>query len=75
MAAVVFNDADIVNLNVDVSVGGATVTTDYGGGDALAGWALAVVSGDDLTDVTSLTRSQTRLQRWTPLAWRRTRRP
>ena len=24
------NDADIVNLNVDVTVGGATITTEYG---------------------------------------------
>ncbi len=49
----VLNDADIVNLNVDVSVGGATITTDYGGGEALAGWAISVVSGDP-TDPTSL---------------------
>ncbi len=49
----VLNDADIVNLSVDVSVSGATVTTDYGGGDALAGWAIAVLSGDP-TDPTSL---------------------
>ncbi len=39
------NGNDIVNLNVDVSVSGATVTTDYGGGDALGGWALSVMSG------------------------------
>ena len=31
----VLNDADIVNLNVDVNVSGATVMTDYGGGVAL----------------------------------------
>ncbi|MYD95197.1 MAG: hypothetical protein F4Y02_16265, partial [Chloroflexi bacterium] len=49
----VLNDADIVNLNVDVTVSGATVTTDAGGGDALAGWAINVVSGDP-TDPTSL---------------------
>ncbi len=49
----VLNDADIVNLSVDVSVSGATVTTDYGGGDALAGWAIVVLSGDP-TDPTSL---------------------
>ncbi len=47
------NDNDIVNLNVDVSVSGATVTTDAGGGDVLAGWAITVVSGDP-TDSTSL---------------------
>ncbi|MYH29182.1 MAG: hypothetical protein F4137_10075 [Acidobacteria bacterium] len=39
------NDNDIVNLNVDATVSGATVTTDYGGGDALGGWALSVMSG------------------------------
>ena len=48
----VLNDADIVNLNVDVTVSGATVTTDYGGGEALAGWAIAVLSGNDPTDLT-----------------------
>ena len=48
----VLNDADIVNLNVDVSVSGATVTTEYGGGDALAGWAIAVLSGSDPTSLT-----------------------
>ena len=42
---VVLNDADIVNLNVDVSVSGATITTDYGGGTALAGWVIGVMSG------------------------------
>ena len=42
----VLNDANIVNLNVDVSVSGATVTTDYGGGDALKGWAISVMSGE-----------------------------
>ncbi len=42
------NDNDIVNLNVDVSVSGATVTTDYGGGDALGGWAISVtMPGED----------------------------
>ena len=49
----VLNDADILNLNVDVSVSGATVTTDYGGGESLAGWAISVLSGDP-TDPTSL---------------------
>ena len=48
----VLNDADIVNLNVDVSVSGATVTTGYGGGEALKGWAIAVLSGDDPTALT-----------------------
>ncbi|MDE0073695.1 MAG: hypothetical protein OXU32_06905 [Gammaproteobacteria bacterium] len=40
------NDNDIVNLNVDVSVSGATVMTDFGGGEALAGWAISVMMGD-----------------------------
>ncbi|MYC98787.1 MAG: hypothetical protein F4X13_05905 [Gammaproteobacteria bacterium] len=44
------NSNDIVNLNVDVSVSGATVTTDAGGGDALAGWAIGVMSGEDAVD-------------------------
>ena len=50
----VLNDVDIVNQDVDVTVSGATVTTDYGGGDALAGWAIVVLTGDP-TDPTSLT--------------------
>ena len=42
------NENDIVNLNVDVTVSGATVTTDYGGGDALGGWAISVMMpGED----------------------------
>ena len=40
------NSNDIVNLNVDVTVSGATVMTDYGGGDALGGWAIGVMMGD-----------------------------
>ena len=48
----VLNDANIVNLNVDVTVSGATITTDYGGGEALAGWAIAVLSGSDPTSLT-----------------------
>ena len=48
----VLNDADILNLNVDVSVSGATVTTDYGGGKALAGWLIGVMTGDDPTALT-----------------------
>ena len=44
------NENDIVNLNVDVTVSGATVTTDYGGGDALQGWAISVMSGEDAVD-------------------------
>ena len=44
------NSNDIVNLNVDVSVSGATITTDYGGGDALGGWAISVMSGEDAVE-------------------------
>jgi hypothetical protein len=41
------NANDIVNLNVDVSISGATVDRgDYGGGEALAGWAIDVMMGD-----------------------------
>ena len=40
------NANDIVNLNVDITFGGATVTTEYGGGDALKGWALSVMMGE-----------------------------
>ena len=40
------NENDIVNLNVDVTVSGATVNTDYGGGVALADWAIDVMMGD-----------------------------
>ena len=43
------NAADITNMKVDVTVSGATITTEYGGGDALAGWAIGVTmgTGDD----------------------------
>ncbi len=44
------NDHDLVNLNVDAMVSGATVTTEYGGGDALAGWAISVMSGEDAVE-------------------------
>ena len=40
------NENDIVNLNVNVNVSGATVSTDYGGGEALGGWAISVMMGD-----------------------------
>ena len=43
----VLNDADIVNLNVNVNVSGATVMTEYGGGEALAGWEISVTSGGE----------------------------
>ena len=44
------NDGDIVNLNVDATFSGATITTDAGGGDALAGWAVDVTSGEDAVE-------------------------
>ena len=44
------NSNDIVNLNVDVSVSGATVETEYGGGKALAGWAIGVTMGEDAVE-------------------------
>ena len=44
------NSNDIVNLNVDATVSGATITTDYGGGKALAGWAIGVTMGDDAVE-------------------------
>ena len=44
------NSNDIVNLNVNASVSGATVTTEYGGGEALAGWAIGVTMGDDAVE-------------------------
>ena len=44
------NENDIVNLNVDVNITGATVMTDYGGGEALAGWAISVMMGDAAVD-------------------------
>ena len=45
----VLNDANILNLDVDITVSGATITTDYGGGDPLAGWVIGVMSGTDPT--------------------------
>ena len=44
------NSNDIVNLNVDATVSGATITTDYGGGKALAGWAIGVMMGEDAVE-------------------------
>ncbi len=40
------NANDIVNLDVDLTFGGATITSEFGGGDALAGWAVSVAHGD-----------------------------
>ena len=40
------NSNDIVNLNVNVNISGATVMTGYGGGEALGGWAISVMMGD-----------------------------
>ena len=44
------NSNDIVNLAVDAIVSGATITTDYGGGKALAGWAISVMHGEDAVE-------------------------
>ena len=38
------NSSDIVNLKADFSFSGATITTDFGGGMALGGWAVSVSS-------------------------------
>ena len=46
-ATVGANANDIVNLNVAVTVSGATITTEYGGGVALAGWAISVMMAGD----------------------------
>lgn len=47
------NDGDIVNVSVDVTVSGATKMTDAGGGEALKGWAISVMTGagDDMAAV------------------------
>ena len=44
------NEADIVNLNVEVNVTGKTIETSRGGGVELAGWAISVMSGEDAVD-------------------------
>ena len=44
------NDGDIVNTMADFFFSGATITTDYGGGMALGGWAVEVTSGDEAVD-------------------------
>ena len=45
------NDGDIVNRNVDATFSGATVDRgDYGGGKALAGWAVSVMMGDEAVE-------------------------
>ena len=44
----VANDGDIVNLKAEISFSGATITTSFGGGEALGGWAISVAS--DNTD-------------------------
>ena len=42
------NDMDIVNLKADVSFGGSTIKTEAGGGKALDGWAIDVMTdGED----------------------------
>ena len=49
-ATVASNDADIVNTMASFSFSGATITTDFGGGMALGGWAVEVTSGGDAVD-------------------------
>ena len=44
------NDGDALNLMADFSFSGATVTTDFGGGEALGGWEISVTSGDDAVE-------------------------
>ena len=50
--AAVLNDADIVNLNVEVNVTGKTIETPRGGGVELGGWAFEVMSGDEVVEST-----------------------
>ena len=44
------NSSDITNTKADFSFSGATITTDFGGGMALGGWAISVTSGDDAVE-------------------------
>ncbi len=44
------NEADIVNLNVELNVTGTTVETAHGGGVELGGWAIEVMSGDEAAE-------------------------
>ena len=44
------NAGDIVNLKAEINFGGATVTTDFGGGVALGGWAISVTKPDSAGD-------------------------
>ncbi len=44
------NDADIVNRNVGVFVSGATIATDWGGGEPLGGWRIGVTSGGNAVE-------------------------
>ena len=53
--AAVLNDANILNLNVDATVSGSTITTEYGGGEPLAGWVIGVLEGTDPTALTPVT--------------------
>ena len=48
----VLNDANILNLNVDVSVSGATIMTEAGGGEPLADWAISIAHGDVVEEAT-----------------------
>ena len=55
MPPAVLNDVNILNLEVDATVSGATIETEYGGGEALAGWVIGVMEGTDLMDLTPVT--------------------
>ena len=44
------NDEDIVNTAASFSFSGMTRMTDMGGGMALGGWAVSVMSGDEVVD-------------------------
>ena len=44
------NSSDITNTMADFSFSGATITTDFGGGTELGGWAISVTSGDDAVE-------------------------
>ena len=53
--------ADIVNLKADFSFGGATVTTDFGGGVALGGWAVEVTKPNADGDMEAVADGPTEL--------------
>ncbi len=55
MPPAVLNEAIILNVNVDVMFGGATIETGYGGGGALAGWVIGIKQGADPTALETVT--------------------